>query len=158
MHIVQQSLAPVQNSKLALYKDTGSDGAPVAGYNVCYELSEAVTPGANEFAEDVLGRVVAKPKTANLAAYAGVVKNVIHQISTTTWLVEIITPTRGEHVDAYTNADCDPGPTVLQCANDNWALVAQTLTSNQIQTGTVAISAEVGDTSGTAANLLVRFV
>lgn len=43
------------------------------GYSVCYDVTAALTEG--DYAEQIRGRVVTKPATANLEYYAGVVVN-----------------------------------------------------------------------------------
>ena len=43
------------------------------GYAVCYDVAAPLTPAAGEFDENIRGRAVTKPATANLAHFAGIV-------------------------------------------------------------------------------------
>jgi len=159
MHLVQSNLAFSGTLKWVHYKDNDNEEVAV-GYNVCYDVAVSLsTPEGWD--EEIRQRTVTKPKTANLSAYAGVVVQLGRRTKSGTDYsrdVLIAVPTRGEYIKALTHANMTTESTVLQCANDDWGLVAQTLTSAQITTTTVGIASETANTSSTLANKWLRFI
>ncbi len=132
------------------------------GYSVCYDMTASLTEGSDGWNEKVRGRVVAKPVTANLRWYAGVVvipprKNGDASGTYKGWCT-IAKLRKGTFVKALVNADTtlptDGTAYCLRVANDNFALVVEAA-STTLTVNTIAIAAEVIDGSPTAANGLV---
>ena len=159
MHITQrdgqQSLDTFQ-----VWYDGSEELLP--GYNVCYDMTASLTEGSDGWNEKVRGRVVAKPATANLRWYAGVVvdpprKNGDAGGTYKGWCT-IAKPRSGTFIKALTNANMtlptDGSAYYLRVANGNFALVAEA-TATTVTLNTIAVAAEAHDSSSTAAVKLV---
>jgi len=160
MHNVQFCAAPIVHTRWVIYKDNDTEDVAI-GYNVCYDTAVGDTPAAGEWDEMVRGRVVTKPKTGHKNAYAGVIVGLGRRLKSGTdytRLVQIAEPHKGTYVNALTHANMTAETTVLMIGNDDWGLVAQTLTAEATELDTVAIACDTVDTSSTAAVKKIRFV
>lgn len=129
------------------------------GYAVCYDIAAPLTEGSDGFNEKVRGRVIAKPVTANLTLFAGIVidppqKGVDPSGSTKGWCT-IAKLRAGAWVKALSNVSATAGATYLRVTNlGGFNLVAEA-TATTRTVNTVAVAGETLDTSSTAANALV---
>ena len=127
----------------------GTD-ALLPGYAMCYDESAA---NAAATAENVrLGNVVAKPATANLFAFAGIVAPGAG--ITGPGYVTLIEPRQGICVDAFSDIDTVKGATALGVANGSYGLT--TPTDDQFKEAFVATAMETDATlTSTSANTMV---
>ena len=162
MHITQRDGQQSLNTELVWYDGTEE---LLPGYSVCYDMTASLTEGSDGWNEKVRGRVVAKPATANLRWYAGVVIDPPRKNGDATgtfkgWCT-IAKLRNGTFLKALVNADTtlptDASAYYLRVANANFALVAEA-TSTTATHNTIAVAAEVIDGSPTAANGLVMGV
>ena len=101
MHVVQQGTAPVPDTEMVWYEGTEE---LKAGYAICVDLAEDLTPAAGEFAELQRGRVYRKPVTANLgAATRIVVETPQKQSDTYAGWVKVINPRGANEYTAFVN-------------------------------------------------------
>jgi len=152
MRLVQRDLGALPLTFIAFYLDTGT-GAISVGDNVCYKHDEDITAGADEWAELERFKVVAKPVTANLNFYAGVVVDIVRRQGTGTdysSFVRIQAPNHGSVMQALNHANATAGATFLKLANNDWGLVAETTPTTRT-VSTVAVAGETANTSSTAA-------
>lgn len=128
------------------------------GYNVCYDVAAPLVRAAGDWSEKVRGRVVAKPATANLKYYAGVVvkppQKRLDPAGTFKGWCTIAKLRQGTWLNARCNVNMTLGTTYLRVANNNWGLVAEA-TAGTWAVDTIAIAGETHDSSSTAANKLV---
>lgn len=121
------------------------------GYALCYDQDASPT-ATNPF--ERLGFIVEKPATANLAAFAGLV-SAGDAGKTGPCYLDIIVPTPGEVVTAYTKANATAWTTALAPANAVYSLAAHS--DSGLNLPWVMLAAETADTSTTAANKKAAF-
>ena len=130
MTTVQPQNADIRESRSVMYlaaSGTKADLDVVPGYPVCWDISQPYTPAADTFDDLVLGRVVIKPATANLKAFAGVVKAVgprLNPTSTTEWSrwIDLWIPRRGDMWNMLLHVNATAVVTELGCINAQWYL------------------------------------
>ncbi len=127
----------------------------LAGYAVCYDPTVAIADGADGWNEKVRGRVIAKPVTANLKFFAGIVidpprKNGDASGTYKGWCT-IAKLRNGTWMKAKVNASVTAGNYLRVTDAGGFTLVDEAT----VGTKTVNTVAVVGETSTPAGNLLV---
>jgi hypothetical protein len=160
---VQYAGRPTPRTKKVYYKHYAGAGQLADGHVLDYDLAAPITPAAGTFKEQVLGVQVRRPvDTPSHRMFAGVVRSLekYRKKSATDFSqpVEIWTPRTGEFLLVLTKANMTLGVTYLSSTDDEFHLIAQAHTGNQMQENTIAIAAETKDTSVTAALAWIMFV
>lgn len=151
MHIVQRDGQRSLDTEIVYYG--GSEELKV-GYAVCYDPTASETP--TEWKENQKGRTVAKPATANLEFFAGIVVSVPQKrmgevAGSVKGYATIARVRRGDFMKARVKANSVTGTTVLQPVDGKWHLAADaTATANLYSRRSVAIAAETVDSSADA--------
>lgn len=156
MHITQRDGQQSLDTLRVWYEGTEE---LLPGYCVCYDPTVSTTDGSDGWNEKVRGRVVAKPATANLRFFAGVVvdpprKNGDASGTYKGWCT-IAKLRQGTWMKVLTKADADPNLILLKVVDGSFALESEASTGTSWTVDTLAVAGEVADTSSTAAVKLV---
>lgn len=111
------------------------------GYAMCLDLS--ASPGVEKTS---LGKVVTKPATANLTAFAGFVA----EKKTGPCFVDLVPPIPGQAYEVHTNANMTKNVTGLAPQDASYALAAHS--DSALNLPLCAVAAETHDSSVTPAN------
>lgn len=162
MGLPQYNGDPINDTKSVWFQnDTGADITFLGGEAVAYDLDDTNTPVSNPTNPKIQrGRVVGKPVTARLGAFAGIVAAAVAgKVIKSTFgaFIDIIVPRKGDTLKCYTKVSQTKGSTVLGITNTGgFALVS--MTDATFNVDVVGVAFETVDTSTTAANALVKFV
>ena len=153
MHTVQRDLAKSHDTELVYYDGTEE---LLPGYAVCYDPTASLTEGSDGFNEKVRGRVVAKPVTANLKYFAGIVitppQKRVDPAGTYKGICTIAKLRAGTWVKALVKSNATVGTTYLRVTNAGGFALIDEATAGTRTVDTLAIVGETADTSSTAAN------
>lgn len=158
MQVQQAYDRPIKSFRV--YYEDGGDGKPPVGAVVCYDLSKPKEAASADFAEQKLGVVVRKPKTANLGAPCGIITRVAQVKNTATGdysgTYEVIPfkQNAGFRLDCLTKANMVAGTTLLECVDDEWSLALTATWSAKV----VAVAMETANTSAADAEAAVSGV
>jgi hypothetical protein len=151
MHVIQRDGQRSLDTEIVYY---GGTEELKVGYVVCYDPTASETP--TEWKENQKGRTVAKPATANLEFFAGIVtvapqKRMGEVSGSNKGYATIARVRRGDFLKARVKANAVTGTTVLQPVDGKWHLASDgTATSNLYSRRSVAIAAETVDSSADA--------
>jgi hypothetical protein len=126
MHTVQRDGERNIDTEIVYYDGT-EELKP--GYAVCYDPAAPKVEAAGEFAENILGRRVAKPATANLHYFAGIVVEAPQKrmgvANSFKGFCRIAPLRRGQFVNAAVvgNVSTTSPPTTLRPTDGQWHLV-----------------------------------
>lgn len=160
MHIIQRDGQPPLET-FKVYYDGTEQLFP--GYHVCWDQNPGITDPASDWSEKVRGRVIAKPATANLLYYAGIVlrppQKRLDPAGVYKGWCTIIRPRPGSYISCRVQSNATAGTTYFRLTNDGgFALVDEATANTRVTNTTLAIAAETSDTSSTIANKVVFFL
>lgn len=162
--LVQHHAKSVVETKIVFYKDGGVGEELKAGYALCYDHTEDLTPQGAEFDELIRGSVCVRPATANLEYFAGIVTKILsrtepHSLTDFSGFVEVAVPRRDTFIKAFCNLNATLGQ-ALVATNNSFALTLDGFAgiADSYSRRTAAVALETLDTSVTPGNALVKLV
>jgi hypothetical protein len=143
MHIVQRDGERTLDTEIVYYD--GSEPL-LPGYAVCYDMAAPLVEAAGEFAENIRGRRVMKPATANLEHFAGIVitppQKRMGIASNNKGFCVIARLRRGDFIKARVVGNLTAGVTYLSPADGVWNLAVGSIGTIAAARLVVGIAAE----------------